>query len=112
MASQIIEGRWKGASIFRTHDGQILVDGIVVTHMVRGYEVVAEGRKVGSGLGGAAAGALLLGPIGLAGGILAARKKRTSVVTWDTGEQSMAEVSVVLLHKDFVAAAFRNHAST
>ena len=79
-----------------------------VTSKVAGYYVADSAHRVAMGAGAAAAGAILLGPIGLAGGLLAAKKKRLSVVTWRDGTQSVLEIKDKKLHESLVLAVASN----
>jgi hypothetical protein len=62
------------------------------------------------GAGAAAAGAVLLGPVGLAAGALGARKKRLCTITWTDGSQSVVDVNEPGLHRELIRLAVLNDA--
>lgn len=105
MANDVIEGRFKGRA-FRYVKGAWVLPGVDRIPVVSDYEVLDERRKVGSGVGGAAVGVVLLGPIGLAAGLLGARRKRLGVIEWDDGTQSLVDVTASHLHRTLIRAAF------
>jgi len=82
-----------------------------VTDEVIGYFVADSAHRVAAGAGAAAAGALLLGPLGLVGGLLAAKKKRLAVITWQGGKQSVLEIKDKKLHSALLLAATKNGAN-
>lgn len=113
----IIEGRWRFGVIRKDANGWRVKSvqgemGDFVIPLVRGYEVASEGRRIKSGVGGAALATVALGPIGLAGGLLAARKSRLAVVTWDNGEQSLIEACTTPLHQALTTALLRQQISS
>ncbi|GAB3863446.1 hypothetical protein GCM10028801_31090 [Nocardioides maradonensis] len=102
----IIEGAGKGAMAQKS-GGEWAV-GPFLASWATGYEVATEGRQIKSGVGGAVVGVVALGPLGLAGGLLGARKKRLSVVTWRDGQESLVEITSPDLHSALTRAAFAN----
>jgi hypothetical protein len=82
-----------------------------VSPLVSGYYVADEAHRVAAGAGAAAAGLLLLGPLGLAGGLVAAKKRRLGVVTWRDGKQSVIEIKDKKVHETLVKLAVTHGAS-
>ncbi len=82
-----------------------------VSDSVIGYYVADESHRVAAGVGAAAAGAFLLGPVGLAGALFAAKKKRLAVVTWRDKKQSILEIKDKKLHRNLITLATKNGSS-
>ena len=101
-ANKVIEGWNKGCSITcvagtaSIHQfSSVLKDIDLTREKVQSYEIIdgSEKKSLTSAVGRAAAGALLLGPVGLAAG-LTAKKKGTYLIaiTFKNGRQSLLEV--------------------
>lgn len=76
-----------------------------VTSQISDYELVDENHRVVAGAVAASAGLLVLGPIGLAGGALAAKKRRVGLITWADGTQSVVEIRDKTLHTRLMTIA-------
>lgn len=108
--SDIIKGRYSGGRLLfsRIAGGVVVIESGVMTSVstdIAGYEVHDERRRYGMGAGAAAAGAVLLGPVGLAAGAMGARKKRLCTITWTDGSQSVVEVKEPGLHRELIKLA-------
>lgn len=100
---KVISGDYVGATCsLSSFDGHVVIKesgkkGILLTNIsVKNYEIVdAEQRKSGtSGVLRAGAGALLLGPIGLAAGLTAKRNGiYTIALEFKNGKRSLIEVN-------------------
>jgi hypothetical protein len=106
---KIVSGKYVNRSI-RAWAGQILTapdagPPLDVTDQIADYELVDENHRVVAGAVAAGAGLIVLGPLGLAGGLLAAKKRRVGLITWTDGTQSVVEIRDKTLHTRLMTLA-------
>ena len=112
--AKVLEGKYAGQEIRCTLGDVVLMEGVFKSRSIAGevadYVMVDEAMRGKAGAANAAMGAVLLGPVGLLGGLTAAKKKRLGVVTWTDGTQSLLEIKDKSVHSKLVELAARSAA--
>ena len=110
----VLKGDFEGWHLGYRKGGALVVFGpetsFPILENLVDYNVIGEQRKGGAGAGAAAAGLVLLGPLGLAAGAIGLRKKRVAIMRWSTDQESLVEVRSGTIHQKITEwAALRSY---